>query len=105
MDHHCRHQDCLHHTEAKLLVPKLIRRWGEGGAAYDLPALARGFVLGGYEMSLASSLPAVTALGPQYVAITDGRHWLSPTAFGKKVLPPGSAANHPEGCQALFVHM
>jgi ribokinase len=69
----------LNQTEADLLVPRLITRWGEGGPTLtflggdEVPALAaRGLVGGGFEMSLASYLRALTQLGPKYVTITDG---------------------------------
>ena len=70
----------LNHSEAELLVPKLSPRWGEGGASLpiapgeNVPTLVRGFILGGYEMSLISFLHAITALGPNYVVVTDGAH-------------------------------
>jgi ribokinase len=69
----------LNQIEADLLVPRLITRWGEGGPALafppgePVPALAiRGLVGGGFEMSIVAYLRALTRLGPQYVAVTDG---------------------------------
>jgi ribokinase len=69
----------LNHTEADLLVPKLIPRWGEGGPTLsvapgeEVPSLAaRRLSSGGYEMSVAGVLRALTQLGPMHVIITDG---------------------------------
>jgi ribokinase len=66
-------------TEADLLVPRLIARWGEVGPTLtespgeQLPALAaRGLVGGGFEMSIVSYLRALTQVGPKYVIVTDG---------------------------------
>ena len=69
----------LNHTEADLLVPKLIPRWGEGGPTLSVPPgeevpslAARRLSSGGYEMSVAGVLRALTQLGPMHVIITDG---------------------------------
>ena len=69
----------LNHTEADLLVPSLVARFGEGGPSLALapgeeaPALAaRGLVAGGFEMGIAAYFCALTRLGPKYVVITDG---------------------------------
>ena len=60
-------------------MPKLIPRWGEGGPTLsvapgeEVPSLAaRGLSSGGYEMSVAGVLRALTQLGPMHVIITDG---------------------------------
>ncbi len=69
----------LNHTEADLLVPSLVARFGEGGPTLALapgeeaPALAaRGLAAGGFEMRIAAYFCALTRLGPRYVVITDG---------------------------------
>jgi ribokinase len=69
----------LNHTEADLLVPRLISRFGEGGPTLTVapgeqvpPLGARGLTSGGFEMSILSFLHALTQLGPRYVIITDG---------------------------------
>jgi ribokinase len=69
----------LNRTEADLLVPSLVARFGEGGSTLPLapgeeaPALAaRGLVGGGFEMGLAAYFRALTRLGPKHVVITDG---------------------------------
>jgi ribokinase len=72
-------------SEADVLVPGLVARFGEGGRALTFasgekpPNLAmRGFSSGGHEMSLAGLLAALLQRGPRYVIVTDGRHgaWL-----------------------------
>lgn len=72
-------------SEADVLVPGLVARFGEGGHVLGFapgekpPRLAlRGLVSGGHEMSLAGFFAAVARLGPPYVVVTDGRHgaWL-----------------------------
>ena len=69
----------LNHTEADLLVPGLVARFGEDGPTLALapgeeaPALAaRGLVGGGFEMGIAAYFRALTRLGPKHVIITDG---------------------------------
>jgi ribokinase len=69
----------LNQIEADMLVPRLITRCGEGGPALtfspgeQVPALAaRGFVGGGFEMSIVSYLRALIELGPKSVIVTDG---------------------------------
>jgi sugar/nucleoside kinase (ribokinase family) len=64
---------------ARLLVPSLVARSGEGGPTLALapgeeaPALAaRGLVGGGFEMGIAAFLRALVQLGPKHVVITDG---------------------------------
>jgi len=78
-----RHIDILaiNRSEAEVLVPGLVARFGEGGPALQLepgeipPRLAaRGFVGGGHEMSLVAFFDALRELGPRYVVVTDGRH-------------------------------
>jgi len=68
-------------TEADILVPGLVARFGEGGRALGFaageqpPRLApRGLSSGGHEMSLAGFFAALAKLGPRYVLVTDGRH-------------------------------
>lgn len=63
-------------SEAEVLLPSLIARYGEGGASLDgedLPRLARrGLDGGGFHMTLAAFIGAVTSFGPRYVLLTDG---------------------------------
>ncbi len=63
-------------TEAGTIVPRLVSRAGEGGdrlAGDDLPSLAaKGLRGGGFEMSLAGFVKAMTGLGLRYMVITDG---------------------------------
>jgi ribokinase len=78
-----RHIDILaiNRSEAEVLVPGLVARFGEGGPALQIepdeapPRLAaRGFIGGGHEMSLVAFFEALRELGPRYVVVTDGRH-------------------------------
>lgn len=69
----------LNHTEADLLVPSLVARFGEGGPSLafapgeEVPALAaRGLVAGGFEMGFAAYFCALTRLGPKHVVVTHG---------------------------------
>jgi ribokinase len=71
----------LNRSEADVLVPTLVARFGEGGPALPLqpgevpPRLAaRGFTGGGHEMSLTAFFAALRRLGPRHVIVTDGRH-------------------------------
>jgi ribokinase len=71
----------VNRSEADILVPGLVARFGEGGRALPLepgetpPRLvARGLVGGGHEMSLAAFFSALRQAGPQYVVVTDGRN-------------------------------
>lgn len=66
----------INRAEAEVLVPALVARFGEGGAALegeDLPRLAaRGFKNGGFHMSMRNLIGAVLSLGPKVLLITDG---------------------------------
>jgi ribokinase len=71
----------VNRSEADVMVPGLVQRFGEGGRALGLepgevaPALAaRGLAGGGHEMSLAGFMGAILKLGPRFVVITDGRN-------------------------------
>jgi len=71
----------INRSEADVLVPGLVARFGEGGRMLPLDAgekpprlVARGLAGGGHEMSLAAFLAALTQLGPRFVVITDGSH-------------------------------
>jgi ribokinase len=71
----------VNRSEADVLVPRLVARFGEGGSPLKLdrgetaPQLAiRGFAGGGHEMSLTAFFRALRELGPRYVVVTDGRH-------------------------------
>jgi ribokinase len=70
----------INHTEANVMVPSLVARFGEGGPLLafegdgDVPLLAtRGLSGGGFDMSLLSFLRAVQSLGPAHVLVTAGR--------------------------------
>lgn len=70
----------INHTEADVMVPSLVARFGEGGPALpfegdgDVPLLAsRGLSGGGFDMSLLAFLRAVRSLGPAHVLVTAGR--------------------------------
>lgn len=65
--------------EADALVPAIVSEFSEGGATLPMepgetpPALAaRGFVSGGFELSITSFFAAIGSLGPKYVVVTDG---------------------------------
>lgn len=66
----------INRSEAEVLLPSLIARFGEGGPALSeskLPALAeRGLIGGGFHMSLRAFMAAVASLGPRYLLLTDG---------------------------------
>jgi ribokinase len=71
----------LNRTEADVLVPGLVARFGEGSKTLALrpgevpPRLVtRGFSGGGHDMSLLAFFSALRQLGPRYVIVTDGRH-------------------------------
>ncbi len=65
--------------EAGALIPWLVAKAGEGGRLEHrpggaLPDLARrGFVAGGFELSLAGFFAALRRMGPRWVVVTDGR--------------------------------
>ena len=92
-----RHIDILaiNRSEADVLVPGLVARFGEGGRrcrskpGETPPRLAaRGFVGGGHEMSVVAFFDALRELGPRYVVVTDGRHGaFLGTPRGHHVLP------------------
>jgi ribokinase len=66
----------INRSEAEVLLPSLIARFGEGGAPLDadkLPRLAeRGLTGGGFHMSLRAFMSAVCTMGPRYLLLTDG---------------------------------
>lgn len=66
----------INRSEAEVLLPLLVARFGEGGPALAggaLPALAeRGLMGGGFHMSLRAFMKAVGSLGPRYLLVTDG---------------------------------
>jgi ribokinase len=71
----------INRSEADVLVPGLVARFGEGTRTLDIapgetpPRLAvRGFSGGGHDMTLVSFFDAVRRLGPRFVVVTDGRH-------------------------------
>jgi ribokinase len=71
----------VNRSEADVLVPALVARFGEGGQTLALEPgeqpprlLLRGFAGGGHEMTLASFFAALRQLGPRFVVVTDGRH-------------------------------
>jgi ribokinase len=70
----------INRSEADVLVPQLVARFGEGGRTLPLapgekpPRLAaRGLAGGGHEMSLAAFFDALRTIGPRFVVVTDGR--------------------------------
>ncbi len=77
-------EDCLgkidmlsiNRSEAEVMLPSLIARFGEGGPKVegsDLPRLAeRGLNGGGFRMTLRGFMAAVRSLGPRYTLLTDG---------------------------------
>jgi ribokinase len=71
----------VNRSEADVLVPRLVARFGEDGPPLKVskvepqPELTkRGFTSGGHEMSFIAFFRALRELGPRYVVITDGRH-------------------------------
>ncbi|MFZ1102432.1 MAG: carbohydrate kinase family protein [Hyphomicrobiaceae bacterium] len=71
----------INRSEADVLVPALVSRFGEGGRSLPLapgetpPRLAaRGLVGGGHEMTLAAFFDALGRIGPRFVVVTDGRN-------------------------------
>jgi ribokinase len=71
----------VNRSEADVLVPGLVARFGEGGRALPLapgeqpPRLAaRGFAGGGHEMTVDAFFSALRQLGPRFVVVTDGRN-------------------------------
>ncbi|MBI1384849.1 MAG: carbohydrate kinase family protein [Rhizobiales bacterium] len=69
----------INRSEADVLVPALVARFGEGGATVTLepgetppPLLARGLSSGGFELTLAGFMAAMHASGVHSVAVTDG---------------------------------
>jgi ribokinase len=67
--------------EAGVLVPWLVGMAGEGGhplqhqPGAEMPDLARrGFVAGGFELSLAGFFDGLLKLGPRWIVVTDGRN-------------------------------
>jgi len=71
----------VNRSEADVLVPGLVARFGEGGRALPLAAgetpprlVARGLAGGGHDMSLAAFFDALRQLGPRFVVVTDGRN-------------------------------
>jgi ribokinase len=63
-------------SEAEVMVPSLIARFGEGGPVMEgtgLPRLAeRGLEGGGFHMTLLAFMAAVRSMGPRYMLLTDG---------------------------------
>lgn len=70
----------VNRSEADVLVPGLVARFGEGArgpaakAGEQLPRLAtRGFVGVGHELGMLDFFAGLRELGPRYVVVTDGR--------------------------------
>jgi ribokinase len=63
-------------SEAEVMLPSLIARFGEGGPKIegsDLPRLAeRGLNGGGFHMTLRGFMAAVRSMGSRYLLLTDG---------------------------------
>jgi ribokinase len=100
----------INRSEADVLVPSLVARFGEGGRTLPLapgetpPRLvARGLVGGGHEMSLAAFFEALSRIGPRYVVVTDGRNgaflgtpeaiYHCPAALGTNVMGTAGAGD------------
>jgi ribokinase len=71
----------INRSEADVLVPGLVGRFGEGGRSLPLEPgetpphlVARGFAGGGHEMSLSAFFDALRRTGPRFVVVTDGRN-------------------------------
>jgi ribokinase len=71
----------VNRSEADVLVPGLVGRFGEGGRSLPLapgetpPRLAaRGLAGGGHEMTLVAFFDALSRMGPRFVVVTDGRN-------------------------------
>lgn len=66
----------INRSEAEIMLPSLIARFGEGGEPLegaDLPRLAaRGLAGSGFHMRLRSFMRAVLSLGPRILLVTDG---------------------------------
>ncbi|MGE0768312.1 MAG: carbohydrate kinase family protein [Hyphomicrobiaceae bacterium] len=79
----------INRSEAEVLVPSLVARFGEGGETLDgddLPRLAvRGFSGGGFHMSLRNLMGAVLSLGPKVLLVTDGGHGAYAASAGEIV--------------------
>ncbi len=82
-------QDCLasidilsiNRSEADVLVPQLVARFGEGGPVLKVkkdmeppPLLVRGFEQGGFRMTLSGFFAALRSFGPKWIVVTDGRN-------------------------------
>lgn len=77
-------EDCLgkidilsiNRSEAEVLLPSLIARFGEGGPKLEgasLPRLIeRGLNGGGFRMTLPAFMSAVCSMGPRFLLLTDG---------------------------------
>jgi len=77
-------EDCLgkidilsiNRSEAEVMLPSLIARFGEGGPRLDgtgLPRLAEhGLNGGGFLMTLRAFMAAICSMGPRYLLLTDG---------------------------------
>ncbi len=63
-------------SEAQVMLPSLIARFGEGGPKIEgagLPRLAeRGLNGSGFHMTLRAFMAAVRSMGPRYLLLTDG---------------------------------
>jgi ribokinase len=66
----------INRSEAEVMVPSLIARFGEGGPVFEgsgLPRLAeRGLNGGGFHMTLRAFVTAVSSMGPRHLLLTDG---------------------------------
>jgi ribokinase len=100
----------INRSEADVLVPALVARFGEGGRSLPLapgeapPRLAaRGLVGGGHEMTLAAFFEAMSRIGPRFVVVTDGRNGaflgtheaicFCPAVLGDKVMGTAGAGD------------
>ncbi|MEL6978817.1 MAG: carbohydrate kinase family protein [Pseudomonadota bacterium] len=89
----------VNRVEAASLVPQLVDRVGEGGAALGpvdgvaAPDLAQsGFSAGGFEMSLSAFISAIHGLGVGHVLITDGKNGAYASGGGALLYRPAETA-------------
>lgn len=89
----------VNRVEASALAPRLVERFGEGGAPLPMedgevgPDLARtGLAAGGFEMSLAKFFAALGELGVGHVLVTDGARGAFASDGAKVVFQPAATA-------------
>lgn len=90
----------INRIEADALVPSLVARFCEGGATLELepdeaplPLLARGFVSGGFEITLTAFTKHLFNLGLRHVVVTDGANGAFIGQDGKLIHCPALQSN------------